>query len=469
MFIRLHDYQKKAAKFLFTERFSGLFLDPGLGKTAISLTYTQLLRKYGNVKKVLIIAPKRVCQITWPDEIKKWENYSDLTWSVVHGNNKAQALKKDVDIYLINPEGLKWLSAQLDKGCIHDFDVLIIDESTKFKSWKAKRMKILIKMLRYFSRRHILTGTPAPNGLIDIFSQVYVLDRGEALGKNITRYREAYFNYDPFKYKYSLKDGCAEIIQSRIAPMILQMSADDYLDLPELIPNKIYVELTNYARDIYEDLERELFAEIEDDEVSLVNGGAKYNACRQVANGALYHQEGYFPSGEEKPKPGSRGFYDLHDEKIEALGDLVEELQGKPLLVAYNYKHDLERIKKAFPQCKVIGEGSEKDDMKLVRDWNAGKIGMLLGHPASMGHGLNMQDSGRHICWYSLTDNLENYDQFNRRIYRQGVDSNVTVHHIMAKRTVDEMIYIRNQQKGEVQDSLRDALKKYRQQKERYL
>jgi SNF2 family DNA or RNA helicase len=455
----IHNYQRKAVKFMLENRYSGLFLDPGLGKTATSLLYIKLAKKYLKTRKALIIAPKRVCYITWPDEIAAWADLDDLTYTILHGKHKAANLKKDVDIYLINPEGLKWLTGQLKKNRVHDFDILIVDESTKFKNWQAKRTRMLLKMLRFFRRRHILTGTPSPNGLLDLFAQIFLIDMGKALGTGITKFREAYFTHDPYRFSYTINDGCDEIIHNKVAPLVLQMSAEDYLDLPELIPNPIYVELPNSARDIYEDLEKRLEAEIEDKTVNLVNGSAVYNACKQIASGGLYEQEDYFPTQVEKKK--DREYYDIHNEKIDALEDLIEE-NGKQMLVAYAYNHDLERLQQRFPGVPHIGRGVSDDDaMELVKRWNKGKEPLIFCQPSSMAHGLNMQKRGGDICWFSLTDNLEDHDQFIRRIHRQGVPGDVTNHYIMAKRTVDEAIYARLLRKGAAQDSLRSAIKQY--------
>jgi SNF2 family DNA or RNA helicase len=462
----MHGYQKRAVKFLLDNPFSGLFLDPGLGKTASYLMYTKLAKKYLGVKKTLIIAPKRVCYITWPGEFDKWPDFQDLSYTILHGKDKAKRLQEDHDIYLINPEGIKWLVSQLKDERHHDFDVLNIDESTKFKNWTAKRTKMLKKLLRYFKRRHIMTGSPAPKWLIDLFPQVFMIDRGEALGTSITRFRDAYFTHDPYSYSYDLNPGMDKIIHRKVAPLVLQMSAEDYLDLPELIYNKLYIDLEGKAEEVYNDLETKLFAEIEDDEVSLINAAASYNACKQITGGALYHQEEYFPTGLKSVKKGEREYYDIHTQKIDTLRDLVDDLQGKPLMVAYAFNHELIRLQQEFKNVPYIGKGvDDQAGVKIAKDWNAGEIPILLVHPASMSHGLNMQESGRDICWFSMTDNFEEYEQLNRRIYRQGVDSNVTIHHIMARNTVDDMIYIRNIQKDRTQTHLKVAIKNYREQK----
>lgn len=462
-----HGYQRKAVKFMLDNKFCGLFLDPGLGKTATSLLYIKLAKKYIKIKKVLIIAPKRVCYITWPDEIKEWPDFKDLNYTILHGKDKDKNLNKNVDIYLINPEGLKWLTSKLKNNREHDFDILIIDESTKFKNWSAKRTKMLSKMLKYFKRRHILTGTPSPNGLMDLFAQIFILDIGNAFGKAITKFRMAYFTYDPYSYKYSLNKDCDKIIHNKVAPLVLQMSSEDYLDLPELICNKIYIELPRVAYNVYEDLEKRLFAEIEKDEVNLKNGSSAYNACKQVASGALYYQENYFPDQlKQQDKVQERGFYDIHNEKLDALEDLLDELNGKQLLVAYAFNHDLKRLLERFPKTRYIGRGvSDEEAIRIVKNWNDGKIDKLFCQPASMSHGLNMQKKGGDICWFSLTDNLEEYDQFIKRIHRQGVPANVTNHHIIAKGTVDEVMFDRNLLKGEVQNSLRKAIKNYMKKK----
>lgn len=465
-----HPYQETARQFLHGNPNSGLFLDPGLGKTSISLSVISDLVREGKTNGVLLIAPLRVCYLVWPLEIRKWDNFNNLSYTILHKRGKASIDGKPKDIYIINPEGLPWLFEKcleiLQDGFELPFDTLWIDESTKFKSPKAKtRFAILKDMICLFKRRHIMTGTPAPRGLMDLWSQIYLLDEGEALTPNFWKFRRKYFQQaDRDGFKYVLRSGADKTIHNLIAPKVLEMSSKDYLDMPDLIFNNIQVELPVKAKKLYSKMEQEFFLEIDGHEASAMQQAQASMKCHQIANGKVYKD---WPKNEygEPIKDGPREIIDIHDAKIVAIKDLVDELAGKPLLVAFQYKHDLIALKKAFgDDTPFIGSGvSEKHALQICEDWNAGKTPILLAQPSSMSHGLNLQASGNDICWYSVTWDLESYMQFNARIYRQGVTGDsVRVHHIVSSETVDEPMLERLGEKAEQQKDLRESLKRYR-------
>lgn len=463
-----HQYQKEAIKFALKRKNYGLFMDPGLGKTPTSLSIIKSKKLMGQIKGVLVIAPLRVCYSVWPKEVKKWSNFRSMSVGILHGAKKSQVLKEKHDIYMINPEGVKWLLTQgLHNQRNWPFDFLIVDESTKFKNVKAKRLRYLKTKLYKFKYRSILTGTPAPRSLMDVFAQIQILDDGKTFGKVVGKFESKYFDKCGFQGRQlRLKDGADEHIYKKVAPYVLRMSAEEYLDMPELIFNEVRVELPKEARRIYNELEKELFAEIGyDDEIKATNSSVLYGKCQQVANGAVYKDQdplGPILSTRE------RGFHDIHDAKIEALKDIVSELYGKQALISYNFQHDLEKLKVAFggkkKEVPYIGSGVDAAyGDKLVDKWNNGEIPLFFGHPASMGHGLNMQNGGNDVVFFSLTDDFENFEQFYRRVYRQGIQGKqVRVHLIIAENTVDEVIWLRLKSKNENQQGLLEALREYR-------
>lgn len=446
-----HNYQINAVNWGIQEPYFAYFLDPGLGKTSIILKLFSHLKEIKEVKSMLIVAPLRPCYITWPGEINKWDDFQDLTFRVLHGTNKNNMLMKGkVDIYIINPEGLEWYFLCAHK--IFQPDMLVIDESTKFKSSKAKRFKLLKSKLDLFKRRYILTGTPAPNSLKDLFSQFYLLDKGAALTPFITRFLAKWFiPIPPFGFDYKPKEGAAEEIYSLIAPLSLRLDSEDYLELPELIKTYIKVVLPPSVMKTYKQMEDQFLTITNGSLVVADNAAAASSKCRQLANGAFYTED---EEGERS------GFNVLHDAKLEALEDLIEELNGKPLLVAYEFNHDLERLLNKFGKdTPYIGKGvNEKKTVEIVSAWNKGRIKLLLGQPQSMSHGLNMQGSGGHICWFTPTWNLENYIQFNRRLWRQGVRNNVHCYHLIAAGTIDELVVKATNKKDVSQNTLLQAL-----------
>lgn len=421
---------------------AGLLLDPGLGKTSIALAAFKILKDQGFVNRALVIAPVRPVYDVWPQEVDKWANFNTLVCSILHGPDKDwQADNPEgVDLFLINPEGLKWLLGfkRVKKQLTVDpqrlkklgVDMLIIDESTKFKNSTSDRFKMLRKVLGQFKRRYILTGTVAPNGLEDLFGQMFILDGGHALGAYITHYRRQFFNtpnpHNP--YDYEPNPGAFEEIAERISPLTLQLSAEDYLQMPDLYNVTLTVDLPPAVRKQYDEVEDEFITKIGEELIVAANAGAAGTKCRQIANGAVYISK--------------TDYVTVHDAKLDALEDLVEELAGAPLLVLYEYKHDLERLQARFKNGVSIGSGvSERKTSSTIKAFNAGRVPLLFGHPASMGHGSNLQGACRHVCWFGITWNYEYYDQAIARVYRQGQKAkSVFVYHIVAANTLDEKV-----------------------------
>jgi SNF2 family DNA or RNA helicase len=467
-------YQREAIQWIIQNKFSGLFLDPGLGKTSITLAAIRHLKDTKQFHGALIIAPLRVVQLTWPAEMQKWDNFHELTHTTLHkAKGKATLWGPRKDIYLINPEGLPWLYdellAALRKGRKPPFRALWVDESTKFKSPTAvTRFKLLKDMLPLFDRRHIMTGTPAPRGLLDLWAQIYLLDEGKALEDSYEHYQNKYFAKDYGGFSYTIKDGGEKRVHKHIAPLVLEMSAADHLEMPELVFNNIPVKLDDKTQKAYDAMEQEFFIELEQGgEVSAQQSAHASMKCHQIANGKCYVDWPVDEMG-NPIREGKREVVHFHKKKIEALKDLVDELAGKPLLVAYCYKHDLLALQEAFGKdVPYIGSGvTLKQAKELEREWNAGNLPIMLGQPASMGHGLNFQQSGNDICWYSLTWNLEHYLQFNARVWRQGVKGKmVRCHHIVAENTVDLAMLTRLGERAAEQNDLRTSLRAYRLQK----
>lgn len=446
-----HVYQEKAVEWLIdrTEPANcggaALFLDPGLGKTSTTLLAFKKLKDTGKVKTMLVVAPLRVAQATWPNEIDKWLNFMDLKYVVVHGKNKLENLNSNADIYIINYEGIKWLTEQKWKGC----DVLCFDELTRMKSWKSGRVKAIKAFLPTFKRRFGLTGTPIPNGFEDIFSQVYMLDLGARFGKAITKFKVTYFN-PPTVYsrKLTLVAGAEEAILDKLSNLAFRIDAKDWLDLPEEIFNTIELELPKDLRAAYEELKAECITELESlDVVTAVNASALSTKLRQFLSGNVY------VDGEVVP---------VHTHKVDALKELIEDNNGSPILVGYMYKHELAEFKKAFKQAVFIESGTAAPVLQqIIADWNAGNIPVLFGHPQAIGHGLNLQDGPCNtIVFVSLDFNLENYLQFIKRIARQGQkQKHVIIHSIIFKDTIDEYIQTVLTGKDDVQTALLNFLR----------
>jgi SNF2 family DNA or RNA helicase len=443
-----HDYQLRALTSMVSLPGFGLFAEPGLGKTSTTLAAFSVLKDHGAAKAMLVVAPLRPCYKVWPTEILKWSDFAGLTCTILHGPQKEARLKSQVDVYIINYEGLAWLEKQL-AGKELPFDVLCLDESTKVKNTQTVRFKTMKKLRDRFSRVWCLTGTPAPNGIENLFGQVFMLDGGERLGRYITHFRREYF-IEEKQYGYSLWFPRADTqtrVQAKIADITLALKSEDYLQMPRRIENRIEVELPNSALSIYKGIEDSFFAELSSGVVTAANAAAKGMKLRQIVGGGVY---------------GTEGASELHTAKVDALADLIEEQEGQPLLVAVQFEHEVERIRKALGyDVPYLGGGiSIGKSNAIVDDWNAGRIPVLLAHPTSVAHGLNLQAGGNAVCWFSLTWNLEEFDQFNARVYRQGQTKPVTFHYIMASDTIDDNVLTALQSKDRTQKALMNALKK---------
>lgn len=450
MFWEPHEYQKEAVKFLITRGSGSLWLDPGLGKTSVVLSAYRVLRTKGLATKMLVIAPLRPVYAVWPVELKKWEQFSSYSMGVLHGPNKAKVLKQNHDIFVINFEGIGWLSSQLN-GKPWPFDILVIDESSYLKNTQTQRFKTLKPLLNKFDRRWGLTGSPAPNSLLDIFGPQYIIDQGATFGPYITHFKNAYFYPAGFGgYEWKLKPQGEQQIYDRLEGKVLRMAALDHLDLPELTYNNIVVELPADAKKIYQSLEDDLTIDLQYGNITAVNAAVAVMKCQQVANGGSYLD------GEKKQS------INIHCAKTQAVQELVEELSGQPCIIGYHFQHDLERLKVAFPEAPIIGSGVVGDKLdRIISSWNAMEVPVLLAHPMSAGHGLNLQGAGHAVIWYSLTWSLEIYEQFIRRLWRQGQKNHIVVHHIIAKDTVDEAIMSAVRRKDKTQQNLLNAVRDY--------
>lgn len=461
-----HKYQEKAIEFLISRSNAGLFLAPGLGKTSITLASFKLLKKCGFAERALIIAPLRPCYSVWPNEVKKWEQFSGLSVGILHGPHKLKVLNAKHDIYVINPEGLRWLFTTLRNNM--PFDMLVVDESSKFKNTNTDRFKTLKPYLGKFKRRVILTGSPTPNSLLDIFGQMYILDLGKTLSPYSSHFRANFFNKRTFEVRHPnpqkaaegetlqvtdwyITPEKAERLYAHIAPAVLRMSAEDYLDIPPLIINDIYIDLPTKARLIYDQFDKTMRLDFRAGKVTAANVAIRGMKARQIANGGVFLDD----SGKK--------WEDIHFLKAEVVQELVEELEGSPALVAYEFQHDLARLKKLLgAETPHIGGGvTPKQSQAAINAWNAGELPVLLGQPSSMAHGLNMQESGNTVIFHSMIWNFEDYDQFIKRVHRQGKTSQVILHRIIAKDTVDEAVVAGLERKDANQTSLFDAIRQY--------
>lgn len=447
MIYRPHEYQKTAEEMIFENPAVGLFLDMGLGKTVITLTaINRLMYEDFAVQRALIIAPKRVAEDTWSRESKKWDHLQHLKLSKILGTKKQreEALSQEADIYIINRENVKWLVDKCQQQRKWPFDMVVIDELSSFKSSKSKRFRALKKVTPLIRRIIGLTGTPAPNSLLDLWPQIYLLDRGERLGKTVSGYRERYFipgrrnGYTVFDWE--LRKGADEAIWEKIKDICISMSAEDYLTLPERMNNIIPVRLSKQEMKMYHAMEKEQILTFEESEIVALSAGAVTGKLLQMANGAVYDQEGSYKA--------------LHDRKLDALEEILD-ITDEPVLVFYNFQHDQKRLMSRFRGMSPRMLNGEKD----ICDWNEGRIRLLLAHPASIGHGLNIQDGGRIIIWFGLTWSLELYQQANARLYRQGQTKNVIIHHLVTEGTIDEQVMAALERKDTGQKALLDALK----------
>lgn len=442
-----HSYQKVAEEKIIELPAVGLFLDMGLGKTVITLTaINRLMYEMFAVQRVLVIAPKRVAEDTWSRESQKWDHLKHLKLSKILGSReqRLQALNTDADIYIINRENVAWLVEQCQAKRRWPFDMVVIDELSSFKSSKSQRFKALKKVTPLIKRIVGLTGTPTPNGLLDLWPQIYLLDRGMRLGKTVTGYRERYF-YPGMRngytvFNWTLKEGAERAIQEKIKDICISMSAEDYLTLPERMNNIIEVKLSDAEMKLYRTMEKEQILTLNEADIVALSAATVAGKLLQMANGAVYDQ-----------MKGHRG---IHERKLDALEEILDTTD-EPVLVFYNFQHDYERLAERFKKLKPRTLQNAED----IRDWNEGRIKLLLAHPASVGHGLNIQDGGHIIIWFGLTWSLELYQQANARLYRQGQKRNVIIHHLVAQGTIDEQVMSALEKKDTSQKALLEAVK----------
>ncbi|MFS1519639.1 SNF2-related protein [Bacillus sp. SCS-151] len=444
MEFRAHDYQQFAIERILNLKAVGLLLEMGMGKTISTLTaITELLHNYFEVTKVLVIAPKRVAEDTWSRETEKWDHTKYLRVSKVLGakDKRLKALDEKADIYVINRENVEWLVEHYKAEW--PFDMVVIDELSSFKSPKARRFKALRKVRPFIKRIVGLTGTPAPNSLIDLWPQIYLLDQGERLGRTMTLYRDRYFKPDQrnghIVYSWKLRPDAEQDIHNKLSDICISMQAKDWLDLPERINNVINIPLSAKTKAHYRKLEKELLLPFAEGDVVADTAAVLSNKLLQLANGAVYDENG--------------NIQEIHDAKLKALEDVVEAANGKPILVFYSYQHDLTRIQEHFKDARKL------ETSKDIENWNKGNISMLLAHPASAGHGLNLQAGGHIIVWFGLTWSLELYQQANARLDRQGQKNSVVVHHLVAEGSVDEDVMRALEGKALGQDALLQAVK----------
>lgn len=443
-----HEYQVYAAEYIKSHEVSAVLLECGLGKTAITLTAIDgLMFDSFDIRKVLVIAPVRVAKMSWPDEIEKWDHLHGLRYSVAAGTEaeRIKALKEPADIYLINRENVQWLVEK--SGIPFDFDMVVVDELSSFKNHQAKRFKALMKVRPKVKRIVGLTGTPSSNGLMDLFAEYKLLDMGERLGRFIGQYRSAYFRPDkangPVVYSYKLLPGAEDAIYARISDITISMKSADHLKMPELVNSRYMVHLDKNELLKYAKMREELILKLPKGEVTAANAAALSGKLVQMANGAVYSDDGDYER--------------IHDRKLDALEDIIESANGKPVLVAYWYQHDLERIVVRLAELKT--DFCRLDKEQSIRRWNEGDVPVGLIHPASAGHGLNLQSGGNILVWFGLTWSLELYQQTVARLWRQGQENTVSVIHIIAANTIDERIMDALEAKDNTQKALIEAVK----------
>ncbi len=445
-----HNYQKHCIKYILEHPIAAIFLDCGLGKTSITLAAIEkLMHDSFEIRKVLVVAPLRVAILSWPDEIEKFDDFQNLSYSLVVGSAKSrmEALKRKADIYIINRENLQWLIEK--SGMPFDYDTVVLDELSSFKNWNSKRFKAFMKVRAKVKRVIGLTGTPAPNGMMDLFAEIKCLDMGERLGRFISQYRAGYFRpgrcNGNIVYEYLLLPGSEERIYNKISDITISMRAMDHLKMPELINTRYPVYLNDYEDELYQEMKKDLVLTYTDNkEITAANAASLSGKLCQMSNGALYTDD--------------KEVVKIHDRKLDALEDIIESANGRPIMVAYWFQHDLERIEKRLMEIKVPFERLTSEGS--IRRWNEGKVNVGLIHPASAGHGLNLQNGSNHLVWFGLTWSLELYQQTVARLWRQGQEERtVVVQHIVAAGTIDEDILKALTYKCATQDALINAVK----------
>lgn len=448
-----HAYQAFCINYIKTHPVSALFLDMGLGKTVITLTAIRdLMLDELLVTKTLVIAPLRVARDTWPAETRKWDHLSDLDISVIVGDLRVResAVSKSALIYIINRENIKWLVEYYERNGIRwDFDCVVIDELSSFKNYHSQRFKWLRKMRPFVKRWIGLTGTPSSNGLMDLWAEIGILDGGQRLGRFIGRYRDAYFKPSSMNpntgvvYSYAPREGAEQQIYDRISDITISMKALDYLEMPECVYVNHEVQMSDQEKKLYDQLKSDLIIPLEDGDIDAANAAALSNKLLQLSNGAVYDENGIVRV--------------VHKRKLEMLEDMIEAANGQPVLIAYWFKHDHQRIMEHLTACGYSPRDIRKSED--IKDWNTGKMAVALIHPASAGHGLNIQEGGHILIWFGLTWSLELYQQTNARLWRQGQRDTVTIHHIVCENTVDEDVLNALSSKNVTQEKLIAAVK----------
>ena len=437
-----HAYQARAIDWVLDRTAAALWLGMGLGKTVVTATAVRQLLDQCMVERVLVVAPKRVAAHAWPGELAKWVRFGGLTWTVIEGDarERARRIREPTDVHLIGRELLPWLVEDWEASGGWPYDMVVIDEASGFKDPDTRRFKALKRVRPQVERLVELTGTPAPNSLLELWPQVYLLDRGARLGRAFSAFREVWFESDYMGWRWTPRPGAEAEIQRRVEDLALTLKAEDWLALPERVDRVLPVPLPAEARARYRRLERELVLELGEARISAVNAGVLAGKLLQAANGALYAEDGEW--------------HRLHDAKLDALEDLLEAAAGEPVLVAYAYRSDRERLLARFPQAVELRAAGAIDA------WNRGEVPVLLAHPASGGHGLNLQAGGRHVVWWGLTWSLELYQQLTARLHRQGQTRPVLVHHLVAEGTLDETVMAALAGKAATQDGLLEAVKR---------
>jgi SNF2 family DNA or RNA helicase len=461
----LRDYQKRAVEFVKSQMCAGLFLDMGLGKTVSTLTAASDLLASGKVKKILLVAPLRPAQGVWRQEARKWQHTKHLTFKLLTGNERQRllALNSGAQIHIINVDNLRWL-LQVLRSTIKrkgwPYDMLIIDESSMFKTPGSKRFMSLRHQLKRFKRRVILTGTPAPKGLLDLWSQVFILDEGQRLGEQISRYKSRFFSPEGYMgYKYGTDEGAEQKILGLIGPLVLSMRAEDWLDLPEVIEQEIWVDMPAKARGLYQKLEKEMFLEMEMGSTEALSAASLSSKCWQLANGALFLET----------ETGARTWQAVHDAKLEALRELVDGISGN-VLVAYWFKPDLARLRSMYPDAPCIADAKNERQLNtLQNDWNAGKHPVMFIHPQGGGHGLNLQGGGNTLIFFSMLWGREAFAQVRERMgaARQvGIRDNVQYKYILTRDTVDEVMLATQKSRHTDERKIITMLRDYRDVKD---
>lgn len=443
-----HDYQQYTIDKIIQTPKIACILDMGLGKTVCTLTALEdLMFNHLEVERVLVIAPLKVADMTWPDELQKWDHlkYIRISRAIGSEEKRIQALNRDADIYCINRENTKWIVDYFMQKKEWPFDTIVIDESSSFKNNQSQRFKALRKVARLVKRMILLTGTPAPNSLMELWPQIYLLDQGERLGRTITEYRRIYFTEgrrnQNIVYEYIPRRGAEKEIYRRIGDVAVSLKAADHLKMPERVENYIRLRMDPKTKKTYDIMERDYLLEIDEETITAASAGVVCNKLLQMANGAVYSND--------------KTVVHIHDLKLEALKEIIEDNEGKPIMVFYNFQHDYDRLMEYFKDMNPRTLNDHKDK----EEWDAGKIQLLLAHPASMGHGLNLQAGGHIIVWFSLTYSLELYQQANARLYRQGQTESVIINHLIVEGTEDENAVAKLKKKGQTQDELIEAVK----------